>query len=67
MGTRDGKSDGVSDEASFVCPKCGAIGVKPMVRTSGGTYCHCGECDHIWYEECPPRPSSSPLRRRKTD
>ena len=67
MGTRDGKSEELSDDVSFVCPKCGVTGLKPMVRTSGGSYCHCKECGHVWYDERHPAQPSSPLRRRKTD
>jgi hypothetical protein len=61
------ESEKVSESAGFVCPGCGADGVTPMVRTSGGSYCQCKGCGHIWHDERHPAQPSSPQRRRKTD
>lgn len=67
MGDRDTRSDEVSDDSCFVCPNCGKAGIRPMVRTSAGSYCQCKACGHIWHDARHPARPDSPLRRRKTD
>ena len=65
MGQQDGREDW--DDPCFVCPRCGKVDVRPVIRTGAGGYCQCGACRYVWHIENVPATFKSPLRRRKSD